>query len=237
MLAAGSILGATVLGTLLGLLLKTITEKTAAVVTAVSAGVMLCASVHGLVLSALERWSVPAVCMGLGVGAVLMQGLHIYGERSCGEDHEARKRVRGLLFVFAIASHHVPEGLAAGVSFGTGDCVETLSVCTAIALQTIPETMMILPAMGGFPRRSIAAAVAISGGAEVLGLLLGYCVIRVSVLLLPWMLAVAAGAMLFVIFGSMLSEAYEQKGACVPLSVLGGYCGMLLLTALMDWMA
>ena len=95
--------------------------------------------------------------------------------------------------------------------------------------------MMIFPSMSGFGRKKILGAVLISGGVEIVGLLMGYFAVQISVQLLPLLLSLAAGAMLYVIFESMLSEVYEQSIAFKSEAVLGGYCGMLLLTAFVEW--
>lgn len=237
MLSAFSIIGATALGAILGLFLKDVKRKHYVVITAVAAGVMLCAAVHGLLLSAIEQMSAVAVCIGVMCGAELLRWLNGWAERKCAADVHEKQRLRGLLFVFAIAIHHFPEGMAAGVSFGVGDCVETISVCTAIALQNIPETMMILPSMSGFRNNKIIAAIVISGAIETVGLLMGYFAVQMSVHLLPLFLSLAAGAMLYVILESMLTDVYEQNVIFKSEAILGGYCGMLLLTAFIEWIA
>lgn len=231
-LAAGSIVAATLVGAVMGRGLRNIRTKAYEILTAIAAGIMLCAAIHGLLLPAVALSDMATGCVVMGVGAFLLAvGNRIAEEMFFGEA-DALHKLHGLLFVCAIVIHHFPEGMAAGVSFGTGVRAETLSVCTAIALQNVPEAMMILPAMSGFSHKKVAAALFASGGVELLGLVMGYCAVKLSVALLPVMLALAAGAMLFVVFDSMLADIYgtDSHGG----EILCGYCGMLLLTELIE---
>jgi len=231
--AAGSIAAATALGAVLGYLLTGLRQKTYLVILSLAAGVMLCASVHGLLLPALEQTGAVRVCVGIGVGAVFLHCMNAAAAKILHIDCDA-PRLHGMMFVFAIAIHHIPEGIAAGVSFGTGDAAETVSVCTAIALQNIPEVMMILPAMAEYGRGKAVLAAAVSGAVEIAGLFLGYGAVQLAVQMLPLLLSFAAGAMLYVIFENMLPDGYENGGQITARSLLLGYCGMVLMSALVE---
>ena len=236
LIAAGSITAACLMGSAMGCGLKNISTAVAAGITGIAAGVMLCASVHGLLLpSAAQQGTVGAVT-GVVLGGLLLYWLNRAAARRLTEQGSEGAYVDGLMFVCAIAIHHFPEGLAAGVSFGTGDGSETAAVCTAIALQNIPEAMMIVPAMEPFGWRKSLCAAGISCGMELLGLVMGYMAVQMTTQLLPMMLALAAGAMLYVIFRNMLPDVYGQSQEPAAGSVLSGYCGMLLLTELAEKM-
>lgn len=232
--AAASIAAATVLGGVLGQRLRSLQQATYRMILSIAAGVMLCAAVQGLLLPALEETTPALVCAGIGGGAVFLVWMNGAAAKLLRLDRDAAQ-LHGMMFVLAIAIHHLPEGLAAGVSFGTGEAAETVSVCGAIALQNIPEAMMIMPVMGDYGRGKAALAVGVSGWVEILGLLLGYGAVQVSVRLLPLLLSFAAGAMLYVIFENMLADAYENGRGRTAAGVLIGYCGMLLLTATVEW--
>jgi len=193
--------------------------------------VMLCAAVQGLLLSALEESGGVTVCGGIAVGALLLYWMNGAVSKRIPSDPQ---RVNGLMFAFAIAIHHFPEGLAAGVSFGMGETADTAAVCTAIALQTIPEAMMIMPAMAGYGRKKAVFAVMVSGLVEILGLTVGYGAVQLTGMLLPMMLALAAGAMLYVILENMLPDAYDGAVRQTSASVLTGYCGMLLMSQMLE---
>lgn len=234
LIAGGSIAAACLLGSVLGCRLKNISSAVYACVTGIAAGVMLCAAVHGLLIPSMEQQRMVLSVAGIGVGALLLCWMNQAAENRMTQRGRDAGHVGGLMFVCAIAIHHFPEGMAAGVSFGTGDGSETAAVCTAIALQNIPEAMMIMPAMLPFGRRKSVCAAAVSCGMELLGLLMGYIAIQTTTRLLPMMLALASGAMLYVIFQNMLPDVYEESGERTAVSVLSGYCGMLLLTELAE---
>ena len=136
-----------------------------------------------------------------------------------------------LLFVTAIAIHNLPEGLAAGVGFGTGDNTQAVIIALGIAIQNIPEGMVIIGPMlasGISPRRTFLLA-SMTGIVEVLGTLIGYFAVSISSAILPFALAFAGGTMLYVISDEMIPETHahgHERGATYALLV--GFCLMLV---------
>ena len=234
-LAGISIAAATAIGSGMGCFLMNLQQKTYLRIMTLAAGVMLCAAVQGLLMPAAEATNGAFVSLGIGVGAVLLVQMNKAAATLLHIERES-PQLNGLMFVLAMAIHHFPEGLAAGVSFGTGEVAETVSVCTAIALQNVPEAMMILPAMTQFGRKNAVMAACVSGSVEIVGLAVGYIAVQLTVTLLPLLLSVAAGAMLYVIFENMLSDAYENGGKQTAAGMLCGYCGMLMLTDVIVWL-
>ena len=147
--------------------------------------------------------------------------------------HQSAKRDKVMLFVMAIAIHNLPEGIAAGVGFGSGDNAQALTIAAGIALQNIPEGMVIIGPMlasGMSPRRTFLCAFA-TGLVEVVGTLLGYCAVTLSTAILPFALAFAGGTMLYVISDEMIPETHahgEERGATYAL--LAGFCLMLAMS-------
>ena len=141
-----------------------------------------------------------------------------------------------LLFVFAIAIHNLPEGIAAGVGFGTGNQTEALIIAGGIALQNIPEGMVIIGpmlAVGISKKRAFLYALA-TGLIEVVGTFIGYFAVSVSSAILPYALAFAGGTMLYVISDEMIPETHahgSQRGATYAL--LFGFCLMLAVSVLL----
>ena len=141
-----------------------------------------------------------------------------------------------MLFVLAIAIHNLPEGLAAGVGVGSGDTSQALMIAGGIALQTIPEGMVIIAPMlaaGVSPRKTFICALA-TGLIEVVGTLLGYFAVSVASAVLPFALAFAGGTMLYVISDEMIPETHahgHQRGATYALLV--GFCVMLITDVLL----
>ena len=136
-----------------------------------------------------------------------------------------------LLFVLAIAIHKLPEGIAAGVGFNNSTNDAAWSVTFGLALQNIPEGMVIIApllAIGVKPLRTFLIA-ATTGVIEVVGTLVGFFAVNISVMILPFALAFAGGTMLYVISDEMIPETHahgSQRGATYALLV--GFCIMLI---------
>ena len=242
LLTALGVGGATVIGSILGFLFKKISHKFSDIVLAFAAGVMLCAAVIGLVLPSLEYGgsaALPVTVIGLMCGAVFLNILdklvpHLH--RLAGVDQEthpdnAQKLNKVLLFVMAIAIHNLPEGIAAGVSFGTGNNAHAFSIAAGIALQNIPEGMVIIAPMlaaGMSAKRTFLCAMA-TGVIEVLGTLLGFFAVSVSAAILPFALAFAGGTMLYVISDEMIPETHHSDARGVTYSLMLGFCLMLAM--------
>ncbi len=243
LLTAIGVGGATVIGSAIGFLFKRISHKFSDITLSFAAGIMLCASVIGLIIPSLEyggRFSLIVTIAGIFCGAYLLNLIdriipHLH--RISGFDIERHPDKtdhinKVLLFVMAIAIHNLPEGIAAGVSFGTGNTAEALTIAGGIALQNIPEGMVIIAPMlasGISPRRTFIAALA-TGLVEVFGTFLGYFAVSISNAILPFALAFAGGTMLYVISDEMIPETHShgaERGATY--SLLVGFCVMLAL--------
>ncbi len=239
--------GASVFGAILGFIFKNISHKFSDMVLSFAAGVMLAASVISLILPSLEyAKSFPLLVCIIGVfcGAFcvnLIDKLVPHLHRIAGVDTEEHKNNkveinRVLLFVIAIAIHNLPEGIAAGVGFGTGNAAEALTIALGIALQNIPEGMVIIGPMlasGVSNMRAFLIAIA-TGVIEVVGTLLGYFAVSISSAVLPFALAFAGGTMLYVISDEMIPETHahgSQRGATYAL--LAGFCLMLVVDVLL----
>ena len=247
LLTALGVGGATIFGTVLGFLFKNISHKFSDMILSFAAGVMLAAAVMGLILPSLEfggKYGLLYTILGVFAGALcvnLFDKLVPHLHRLSGTDQEthpadSEKLNKVLLFVTAIAIHNLPEGIAAGVGFGTGDTGRAAVIALGIALQNIPEGMVIIGPMlaaGVKPGRTFVIAAA-TGLVEVLGCLLGYFAVSVSAAILPFALAFAGGTMLYVISDEMIPETHAhgaQRGATYAL--LAGFCLMLVSDVLL----
>ena len=173
LLTALGVGGATVIGAVLGVIFKKITHSFSDIVLSFAAGVMLAAAVLGLILPSLDYggdFAIVTTVAGIFVGALALNVIdklvpHLH--RMVGsdiEEHESNGKLsKVLLFVTAIAIHNLPEGIAAGVSFGSGNTAEALLIGGGIALQNIPEGMVIIAPMlsaGISPKRTFMIAAA-----------------------------------------------------------------------------
>ena len=226
-------------------LFKNISHKFSDIVLSFAAGVMLAAAVLGLVIPSIEyggKYGVIITIIGIFAGAVSLNFIdklvpHLH--KLAGDDIESHKDTslsKVLLFVTAIAIHNLPEGIAAGVGFGSGDVAGALIIAGGIALQNIPEGMVIIAPMlaaGVKPKRTFMIA-ALTGMVEIVGTLIGYFAVSVSTAILPFALAFAGGTMLYVISDEMIPETHahgSERGATYALLI--GFCLMLAVDVLL----
>ena len=245
LLTALGVGGATMLGALIGFGFKKITHRLSDIMTSFAAGVMLAAAVLGLILPSIEyggKYGLLITVAGIFAGAYclnLMDKLVPHLHRLAGvedERHANGSLNKALLFVLAIAIHNLPEGIAAGVGFGSGDVGQALMIATGIALQNIPEGVIIIGPMlaaGVKPGRTFVCALA-TGLIEVVGTLIGYCAVSLAGVILPFALAFAGGTMLYVVSDEMVIETHShgsQRAATYALLV--GFCLMLVVDMLL----
>ena len=244
LLTALGVGGATVIGAALGFVFKKITHTVSDIVLAFAAGVMLCAAVDGLILPSLGyggALAFPTTVAGVFCGALCLNFLdrlvphlhHLTGVDGEAHPDKTAQLNKVLLFVMAIAIHNLPEGVAAGVGFGTGNTTEAMTIAFGIALQNIPEGMVIIGPMlaaGISHGRTFVAALA-TGVIEVIGTLLGFFAVSLSTAVLPFALAFAGGTMLYVISDEMIPETHAHGCECgATYALLGGFCLMLAMT-------
>ena len=245
LLTALGVGGATVIGALLGFAFKKISHRFSDIVLSFAAGIMLSAAVLGLILPSLEyggKYGILVTVAGIFVGALglnLIDKLVPHLHKLMGpdlEDHNNADLNKVLLFVLAIGIHNLPEGIAAGVGFGSGDNAQALMIAGGIALQNIPEGMVIIAPMlsaGVSKRRTLLCALA-TGLVEVVGTFIGYFAVNIAAVVLPFALAFAGGTMLYVISDEMIPETHahgSQRGATYALLV--GFCVMLAMDVLL----
>lgn len=247
LLTAAGVGGATIIGAALGFLIRKISHGFTDIIMGFAAGIMLSAAVIGLVLPSLEYGSRPTALIvtvvGIFCGALCLDLInkfvpHLHGP--LGKDHQNPDRnqqlQKVLLFIMAIGIHNLPEGIAAGVSFGTGNVTDALLVAGGIAIQNIPEGMVIIApllAVGVKPLRTFIIA-SCTGLIEVAGTLLGFFTVSVSAVILPFALAFAGGTMIYVVSQEMIPETHahgSQRGATYAL--LAGFCIMIVMDYLL----
>jgi len=210
-----------------------------------AAGVMLSASFFSLILPGLEAADLhyggvlaAALIVGAGIalGALAVAALNealphehfVAGPE--GADPGALARI--WLFVIAITIHNFPEGLAVGVGFGGGDVANGLSLATGIGLQNAPEGLAVAMALRaqGYRRFYAFAVATVTGLIEPVGGLLGAAAVSASALVLPWGLAFAAGAMIYIISHEIIPETHRRGHQNAATAGLVG--GMILMMVL-----
>ncbi len=219
--AAGLAL-ATIIGSILGLIVKRLPHKWNDALLGYCAGAMLAAATIGLLVPAAEqagdnKWWI--VCLGVILGLLFLNLLddiipHLHKLTGLDkEEHINNASVNKiLLFVLTIAIHKLPEGIAAGVGFNSADTTAAWDVTIGIAIQNIPEGMVVIAPLlmaGVSTWRTFLISLAIAG-LEVIGVWLGYGFGSISEKFLPAMLAFAGGAMLYVVSDEMIPETHAH---------------------------
>ena len=246
-LTAFGVGGATIIGAAIGFCFQHISEKMNDAILGFAAGVMLSAAVLGLILPSMESAGKSGMWMtvlGILAGAVFLNlvdkmtpHLHyLMGVKL--EEHHGRSYIgRVELFVMAIAIHNLPEGLAAGVGFGSGDLGNAITIAFGIALQNIPEGMIIISPMiaSGVSRKRTFLIAAGTGLMEVAGTFIGYFAVGISSAILPFALAFAGGTMLYVISDEMIPETHSHGYERIATyAILIGFIVMLVMDALIE---
>lgn len=219
-------------------------DRTRVLMLSAAGGVMLGATVFSLIVPALEQvtarggselTSALLVSAGILIGSFGIWALHaVTPHEHFAKGHEgpeAPRLGRHMLFVLAITLHNFPEGMSVGVAYGGGS--ETgLPVVLGIALQNVPEGFAVAAAMqadGATLGRSFWVSLA-TGLVEPIGGVIGAIAVSISAAFLPWGLAIAAGAMLYVISGEIIPETHEGgREQLATLSLVAGFVVMMVL--------
>lgn len=241
-ISAAGLCAATFIGTFIGFAIKKLPHKWNDTVLGYCAGLMLAASILGLLIPATEQagnslwWvvAIGAICGALFLNILDLLTPHLH--RITGTDPERHvnnsKLNKILLFVMAIALHKLPEGIATGVGFNSADLNDAWTVTFGIAIQNIPEGMVIISPLllAGVSRLRTLLISLFIGLLEIIGVWIGYAVGSISEVFLPAMLSFAGGAMLYVVSDEMIPETHAhgyQKSATYAL--LTGFMTLLFI--------
>lgn len=238
--------GSTIIGALIGFFFKDVSHKVNDIILSFAAGIMLAAAVMGLILPAVDitgKKGIWIVILGMLAGAVFLNAMdkltpHLHKLSGVEpEKHTNNRELDGaLLFMLAVAIHNLPEGMAAGVGFGSENINGALTVAVGIALQNIPEGIVTVSPliMAGVSRKRAFMLAAFTGLIEIIGTFVGYFAASISEGILPFALAFAGGTMLYIISDEMIPETHSHGYERVATySILVGFMVMLLLDVIM----
>ncbi|MDF1539881.1 MAG: ZIP family metal transporter [Candidatus Thorarchaeota archaeon] len=232
--------GATGLGALPIFLKKDFSRRTLDLMLGIAAGVMLAASAFSLLVPALDmitNWAevITVVSLGFVLGGLFIHAADKYIPHEHfqkGPEGPSSSLAKVWLLVIAITIHNFPEGLAVGVSFGVGDIGGGIAVAVAIGLQNVPEGLAVAAPMvrEGYSRKYAAGLALLTGLVEPIGGILGVTIVTVAVFLLPYGLAFAAGAMVFVVGDEMVPESHAAGNARLATwGLMVGFVVMMML--------
>jgi len=240
---------ATGAGALPVLVIRKISDATRDTLLGFGAGVMLAASFFSLLKPALESGAQLAgspvggaliAAAGVIIGAAVLMAAdrflpheHFIKGREGGYENPALRNAPLWLFVVAITLHNIPEGLAVGVAQGSGSGA---AITLGIAIQNMPEGLIVAIALVtlGISRWKAAALALATGMAEPQGGLIGAAALGHAAVMLPWGLAFAAGAMLFVISHEIIPETHRNGNERVAtIGLIGGFVLMMLFDTIL----
>ncbi len=202
-----------------------------------AAGVMLAAAAFSLLVPALEHplGGVWVVALGFALGGFFVHVAdkfipHEHFETGHEGPPSAMSRI--WLFVIAITIHNFPEGLAVGVAFGAEDMGTGIAIAIAIGLQNIPEGLAVAAPLvrEGYSKWKAGGIALLTGLVEPIGGLLGVSVVTFAQFLLPYGLAFAAGAMIFVVSDEIVPESHS--GGFARIATIGLMAGFILMMVL-----
>jgi ZIP family zinc transporter len=243
-LAAGSITGVGAFGVFF---FRRLSSRLEDGLLSFAAGIMLAASFFSLILPSIEygenifhnqHLAVGVTIFGIMSGALALFLMHRYLPHEhflAGyEGPDTRKISRIWLFVIAITLHNFPEGMAVGVGFAGGNVSNGMSLATGIGIQNIPEGLAVAISLLsiGYTRRLSFFIGFLTGLAEPIGGLFGSVAVSFAGPLMPWALAFAAGAMLFIISDEIIPETHRRGfEGLATFSLLIGFVFMMYLDA------
>ena len=216
---------ATAVGALPIYVVRHVSDRVQDVMLGFAAGVMLAASFFSLILPGLgvaeaqgasRIGAVTLVTAGILLGAASLWLIHRYVPHEhfiLGREGPQTERFgRIWLFVIAITLHNVPEGLAVGVGFGGGDIANGVPLAIGIGIQNMPEGLAVAVALLtlGYSKAEALGIATLTGLVEPVGGLIGAGAVSLAESLLPWGLAFAAGAMIFVISDEIIPETHRR---------------------------
>lgn len=225
---------------------KNVNQKVLDIMLAAAAGVMLAATCFSLIIPSLEEANgemsgVLLTALGIFCGALMLDLIdkyapheHLIDNRHEGVDTKSLARI--WLFVIAIAIHNFPEGLATGVGFGGETASNGVSIAVGISLQNMPEGLAVALALvrEGYTRKKAFLVALLTGLVEPIGAFLGVFLVSMFSAILGFILALAGGAMLFVISDEIIPEThsngYEREATY---GVVLGFILMMLLDTLL----
>ncbi len=218
---------------------KRITDRLLDAMLGFSAGVMLAAAFFSLIIPAIDLGGPITAVSGIILGALVLHLIDRFVPHfhpRLGAEGPPSKLPRVWLFVLAITIHNFPEGLAVGLIFGSGDLRAGIVIAVAIGLHNLPEGLAVaLPLFrAGYSRIKSLRYATLTGLVEPIGCLLGITLASIFQPVIPFGLAFAAGAMLFVVSDEMIPESH-RKGfeREATFGLITGFVIMMLLDCLL----
>ena len=222
------------IGTILGSMLvyvmkKELNRKIEVIIYGFAAGVMMAALIWSLLIPALEEGNIIPVIIGLLIGVLVFYFMdYMIGKKNIQNNHMSN-------LMIAVTLHNIPEGMAVGVAFasylaGGISLTACYALAIGIAIQNFPEGSVVsFPLLKkGFSKNRAFLYGVISAIFELLGTIVTLIFTNFVVAIMPYMLAIAAGAMMYVIVIELIPESCDKS----KLNVIGFLIGFIIMMVL-----
>ncbi|TYP72470.1 ZIP family metal transporter [Paenibacillus methanolicus] len=229
----------TIVGSLPALLIRNLSHRGKDILLAYSAGVMVAASTYGLIPSALKLSNLYVLTFGILLGTVLLTLLERYIPHTDpvhDADATAVSSASRMLLIMSMTLHNLPEGLSTGISLADQDPQLGAIVSFAIGVQNLPEGFLIALVFASTQSRMLKPVLYVCGvtAAEWLASLLGFNFGSELRFLIPYGLAFAGGAMLYIVYKELIPESHGD-GNETP-ATFAFIFGTLTMIGLTHWL-
>ncbi|QHT45518.1 ZIP family metal transporter [Bacillus sp. SB49] len=228
---------ATAAGALPVLAIRQISHRGMDTILAYTAGVMVAASTYGLIPASLKLTNLYVLCFGVLLGALLLNALE-YVLPHIDADHERHGRMlpfQGMMLVVAMTLHNIPEGLSVGASLASDVDNLGLVVALSMALQNAPEGFLVALFLMNQEVSKLRAFLfaTLTGCIEFFAGVFGFFAVGAALWIVPYGLAFAAGAMLFIVYKELIPETHGH--GYERLATFSFLIGLLSMIGLVEW--
>ncbi|MGN0771914.1 MAG: ZIP family metal transporter [Christensenellales bacterium] len=209
-LALASGVAATFAGILFALLIKIQDETQTSLVLSFSAGFMLAMVVFDMLPCAVEESNLSVVGITLVLSTIIIAFVGAIIDKKIGKSSDSPNYSTGIIILLAMSLHDLPEGIALGA-------LEMLEMSAAFTILLASHNMIEGVAIGAtlraskFKNKGVIISGLLAGTPTVIGAIVGYAVSGISKTFLSIGLALASGAMLYVVFKELLADVYRQN--------------------------
>lgn len=237
----GSLISAlsTGLGAVPILFMRNITHRLRDVLLAYAAGIMTSASVYNLIPEAIQHSNWFVLTAGILLGCLVLLVMEMYIPHADLEDPDSKTfqlESKSFLIIAAITLHNLPEGLSVGVSYASETQNLGNLIAFSIGLQNAPEGFIVAlflvnQNIGRFKALGIAT---LTGAVEIITSLIGFYLSSWVNGLVPYGLAFAAGAMMFIVYKELIPESHGDGNQRI--ATFSFILGLITMIGLTEWL-
>ncbi|ADM71839.1 ZIP family metal transporter [Paenibacillus sp. SEL3] len=221
------------------LFMRNITHRLRDVLLAYAAGIMTSASVYNLIPEAIQHSNWFVLTAGILLGCLVLLVMEMYIPHADLEDPDSKTfqlESKSFLIIAAITLHNLPEGLSVGVSYASETHNLGNLIAFSIGLQNAPEGFIVAlflvnQNIGRFKALGIAT---LTGAVEIITSLIGFYLSSWVNGLVPYGLAFAAGAMMFIVYKELIPESHGDGNQRI--ATFSFILGLITMIGLTEWL-